>query len=192
MLASMKRAWCFGNPFNSGTDKFTLSYQSGEAPTCHAGLRLAVQQFPPLCEGRFVTGRLERRHGRDPGPIRRVIDRSGRPRAQNRPEAVPGSTASRAILRTLRWCQMPESGHSRPSRESPIAMACSILPKSEERVTPHCICSWLAPITCRLCASACSSVSESPMLCPRRDQKRDRKLLDSGRSNRSSKSRTQA
>ena len=28
-------------------------------------------------------------------------------------------------------------------RESPIAMTCSILPKSEERVTPHCICSWL-------------------------------------------------
>jgi hypothetical protein len=22
-------------------------------------------------------------------------------------------------------------------------MTCSILPKSEERVTPHCICSWL-------------------------------------------------
>ena len=25
----------------------------------------------------------------------------------------------------------------------PIAMTCSILPKNEERVTPHCICSWL-------------------------------------------------
>jgi hypothetical protein len=25
MLASMKRAWCFGNSFNSGTDKFTSS-----------------------------------------------------------------------------------------------------------------------------------------------------------------------
>src|SRR5580704_14516988 len=32
------------------------------------------------------------------------------------------------------------------------------------------------------CAGACSSVSESPVFCPCRDQKRDRELLESDRS----------
>jgi hypothetical protein len=61
----------------------------------HSGLRLAVQQFPAVCEKRLIAGRLGRRCKRDPGPIRGVIDPSGRPRAQNRPEAMPGSTVSR-------------------------------------------------------------------------------------------------
>jgi REP element-mobilizing transposase RayT len=79
------------------------SFQSGETRLCHSGLRLAVQQFPPVREKRFVAGRLGRRSGRDPGPIRGVIDPSGRPRAQNRPEALPASTSRGAILHTLRF-----------------------------------------------------------------------------------------
>jgi hypothetical protein len=68
------------NPRRRGlrTSRRLHPLQFGEAPTCRSGLRLAVQQFPPLCEGRFVTGRLGRRRGRDPGPLRRIIDPSGR------------------------------------------------------------------------------------------------------------------
>ena len=43
--------------------------QSGEAWICHSGLRLAVQQFPALCDKRFIASGLGRRSGRDRGPI---------------------------------------------------------------------------------------------------------------------------
>src|SRR5262249_10545091 len=65
--------------------------QSGETRLCRPGLRRAVQQFRPLCEERFAAGRLGRRSGRYPRSIRGGIVPSGRLRAQNRPDAMPGS-----------------------------------------------------------------------------------------------------
>jgi hypothetical protein len=65
-----------------------------EAWIYHSGLRLAVQQFPSLREQRFASGRLGWRSGRDRGSLRGVIDPSGQPRVQNRPEPVPSSGAS--------------------------------------------------------------------------------------------------
>jgi hypothetical protein len=100
--------------------------QSGEARICEPGLRLTLQQLPSLPEDRFVSGRLGRRSGQDPGSIRGVIDLSGRPRAQSLSLRRRGSrrlssraaTFSHAILHTLRSPAMSAPGHQHRSGQA--------------------------------------------------------------------------
>jgi putative transposase len=55
-----RRFWGARNPRRHGfrTPRRLHPLQSGEARICHSGLRLAVQQFPPVCEEGSSTGRL--------------------------------------------------------------------------------------------------------------------------------------